>query len=168
MCKNPPVKCTNPSVCTPLRIPQQTPTCQFPTLPHSSVSKEIEKGGGADQARQSIPNRSINFTALLQMAYICMCFMYVQHILFSTQVRKICDDQTSSLVGTACMWAVDPNPSDLSHSKTKQEYEETRATVPLSFVTPAAWCLLLSVSQCISGLGSPSRRLQRDWSWSAS
>jgi hypothetical protein len=47
------------------------------------------EGGEADQARQSIPNRYINFTARSQMAYIYTCLMHVQHILFSTQVRKI-------------------------------------------------------------------------------
>jgi hypothetical protein len=64
-----------------------------PPPPHSSASEEIErgKGGGADQARQSIPNRYINLTARSQMAYIYTCLMHVQHMLFffSTQVRKI-------------------------------------------------------------------------------
>jgi hypothetical protein len=66
------------------------------------------------------------------------------------------------------VWAVNPNCQICLTASLSRSMRKTRATVPLSSVTPAAWCLLLSVPQCISGLGSLSGRLQRDRTGSAS
>ncbi len=75
-----------------LSWPLKSFSCPIQTLSSLKITqlrlRGDREGGGADQARQSIPNRYINFTARLQMACIYTCPMHVQHILFSTQVRK--------------------------------------------------------------------------------
>ncbi len=58
-----------------------------PTAPSPGRERE---GEGADQTRQSIPNKSIYFNCPFIQVYMHKCLMYVTtYILFSTQNRRI-------------------------------------------------------------------------------